>query len=410
MNIGELFIALAFDVDETKLKSFSDKIGALTKDLGILGVEAAATVFAIAKFAQSSVDRAVGMKMLTDATDENREAVQKWANAMSIANPSWSFDEARQSIQGIDKALADINAGGGNVRAFQMLGIKWQGQTGTSVLDQLRASFPSQEKRLMAAGWTKQNITNWLTSMGVDQRAMQSLFLNDNDFEKFANSYNMTQKQQDSLFHLAQTVKLLDQSWEQFKTNMTADYAPQIETALAQIPVILDGIKTITKEIVSGFNTLNDATNGWLSTSLIVFAAFRVAFLASVLTPLGATVAVIATILQMVGEWKEFNEKGGKDESFLKKLHDSTNRNRFLEKGNWMGDVNDVIYKIFFANADKSGRSKFGGAGAGLEMNQTNNITVHGSSDPKETADTLKGLIGYAALRQVQQHINTNAK
>ena len=93
MQVGELFIALGFDVDDAKLKSFNDGIKSSMTDLLKLTGIAAGAVYSVNQFIESSLHNSAALRQFTAETGESAEALKKWQVAAQLANPEIGIDK-----------------------------------------------------------------------------------------------------------------------------------------------------------------------------------------------------------------------------------------------------------------------------------------------------------------------------
>lgn len=204
MNIGEFWVKLGIDVDTPKVKDFADAIGNIptkvaTSILAIAGLE-----YSIQKLAQSAIETAIGFQMFESQTGLSSQELQKWQIVAEQANVS--TEAIASSVIGLQRALAEIHLGRGNVSAFNLLGISPRETNAFQVLLQLRERIK---------GLDSATATNLISQMGISPEMIQVLKLEDAQFEKFTNHVRgMTSQQQESFLktklvfvEMAQTIK-----------------------------------------------------------------------------------------------------------------------------------------------------------------------------------------------------------
>lgn len=173
MNIGEFVVKLGFSADTTKLKDF-------VKGIGDLPLEAAGALIALAgievemsKIAVDAMNAAVGFQMFTNQTGLSWQQLQKWQIVAEQAHVSG--DAVASSVEALERNLAAIRLGQGNIAPFQLLGIDAH-QNAFGVLEQLRNRIK---------GLNRATATNLITQMGLSPQMMNVLTLSDKEFEHF---------------------------------------------------------------------------------------------------------------------------------------------------------------------------------------------------------------------------------
>ena len=185
MNIGEFFVTLGVDAETTKLKDFVKGIGDLPIRAAAAIGELAGISFELTRIAQESMNAAVGFQLFTSQTGLSAQDLQRWQIVAEQANVSAS--SVAGSVTNLQRQLAEIRLGRGNIAPFQLLGIS-ANQDAFRVLDQLREKI----KGLDAA-----TATNIIAQMGLSPDMIQVLRLTDKEFSKFSQTIRgMTEKQE----------------------------------------------------------------------------------------------------------------------------------------------------------------------------------------------------------------------
>lgn len=115
-SIGELFVSLGFDVDDSKLKSFNDEIVTARDGLFKVAAGASAAFVAVTEFLSGPIGHATEFKQFTDQMGYSAEGMQEWARVASLTNRTVSFDQALQKYQQFASYVQKIptgQAGGG---------------------------------------------------------------------------------------------------------------------------------------------------------------------------------------------------------------------------------------------------------------------------------------------------------
>lgn len=369
-SIGEVFLSLGFDVDETTLKDFSDKIGDLQKSMLKLTGVAGGTLYGLMRFAAGTTESATALENLRDLTGENTENVLKWMTAANAANTSISFDGVRESIQSVNQALSDA-ALGANRNVYMLLGVDWQkdGQIkkGTEFLTDIRRNWESIVKRYQPFGGIPKLMAD-LTSLGISKGMQQALMLSDVEFESLSKNYLMAQQTIEENKRLGQTINDLQVQVRQIKDNLIGDYAPAITNALK-------GVVPFVNDLKIGFNELKTPILAIAGMGAILSATFSPLIMAA------TAIGFIIKGIQLIGEFHRKYE--GKGWERIKEVI-SDDWASFKAYNNRIQPW-DSRYQEYSKNIDEAMKSN-------KYVNQTNNtnFNIYGANDPMAIGDYVK--------------------
>lgn len=176
MNIGEFFVTLGVNAETTKVKDF-------VKTVSDLPLEAAGAIaalggisFELTKIAEESINAAVGFQMFSNQTGLSSQELQRWQIIAEQANVSG--ESVAQSVGALQRNLANIRMGRGDIAPFQLLGIS-ANQDAFKVLQDLRQRIQ---------GMDRATATNMVTRMGISADMMNVLTLPEQQFVKFSNT------------------------------------------------------------------------------------------------------------------------------------------------------------------------------------------------------------------------------
>lgn len=126
-SIGELFVKLGFDVDDTKLKSFDESIkelyGGIQKLAGYAGVGLGVAGFI--QLAKGASDTAITVENLTKVYGVSEKAIRSWAAAVHQNNPTKTFNEGIASFATLADYLGKASYTPQGVMALNRLGVNW---------------------------------------------------------------------------------------------------------------------------------------------------------------------------------------------------------------------------------------------------------------------------------------------
>ncbi|MCK5375420.1 MAG: hypothetical protein KAJ40_09050 [Alphaproteobacteria bacterium] len=376
MNIGEVFLKLGFDVDETTIKGFADKISNLQKDMLKLSGVAAGALFGLESFTRGSIDTATALENLRDATGENVEAVQRWMSAGHLANIALSYDAVRGSIEGVNSALQRAVAFGENRNIFGKMDIAPMGaggraKVGTDFLQEILENWGVISSRYKEFGGT-QGLLNDLQALGIDRGMLQVLSGGQTQFGIDASKYAVVASDIEKNKKLGQDIENLTIKIKSLKDAIVADWAEPIGKALDQVVPEFN-------KIALGFASINSTVK---STAGVIAAGLTLAF--SPLFAAATAVGLIGIGLQNLG----IMEQKGREWSFANIAEGTQNiledAGLFIQR--LPGEtVQEAQMRVMNQSVNQGSQSKV--------INQTNNITAYGSNDPKETAENIQEAI-----------------
>lgn len=237
MKLGELFIALGFDVDDQKLKSFNDSIKSGWMGMLKLSAIAAGSVYAINKFVAGGVEAATALRNFNTETGHSIEGLQKWQIAATLTNASISADQVTASFKAMAGAISDVTMGKGNAGAFAMLGISdVRGMDVSDVMEELRQNFDKN-----VAQWGYSQTINLMKDVGFDAGMLQALKLSNDEFNKLAENKMLSPEAQEKLVALGDSISKFKLEFKLFKDQLSADWSPALIAALEKsIPIFKD--------------------------------------------------------------------------------------------------------------------------------------------------------------------------
>jgi hypothetical protein len=219
LNIGELFVTLG--VKGQGLGTLKD----VAKTFANLPVDAAAAIAGMAgislelgKMAEEAMHTAVAFQMFSNQTGLSWQQLQRWQIVAEQANVS--AESVATSISTLERNLAEIRLGRGNIAPFQMLGISPQ-QNAFAVLEQLR-------KRIQ--GLNPATATNMITQMGLSPDMINVLKLTDQQFEAFANHvHGLNERQEQDFLKSKLAIVQLGQAFRYTMFGILSDFSEAIQ-------------------------------------------------------------------------------------------------------------------------------------------------------------------------------------
>lgn len=323
MKIGELFLALGFDVDDKKLDSFEGKIDKLKTNLAISAAKALAAVWAIDKFTAGSIKSSTALANFHNQTKLSVQSLQKWMAVAQMKNLSASADTVLASVKAIQDNLTQIKLGGGNVTPFQMLGIDVRGKDAFSVLEQIREKIKGLDRNVAV---------NLMQQLGIDPTMLETLQLTREEFDALGNQFIRSQEATDRIMRLGHSINRLKMNFSLWKDQLVSELAPSIEWMINLFYKFVLAIKNIKDAM--------EKSEGFRIAIYAISAAFGA--LALAMMPIQPAIWLIAGAV--AGLLWAFNDLAnfinGKDSFFGKFLDDVVVVNRivgeFIDKIKWL--------------------------------------------------------------------------
>lgn len=259
MKVGDLFIALGFQVDDKKLKDFNDNIKSGTQALGAMSATAAGAVYAVNRFTASSVDSSVKLNNLTVQTGTAADEVQRFYNVAGRKNTLVTLDETVDMFTKLSDTIAQAKLGEGPIGAAGMLGLDNIGSmTPLQVLMQLRKNYEANK-----AAWDKDNgrvVQQKMSELGVPTSMFQAITASQEEFNKLWDNPILNGDARDKLLQLAEATKEVNFQWELFKGNLSANFSPQIIEFLTNVNAVLKETADLTDKAQGKMGTIQKKT------------------------------------------------------------------------------------------------------------------------------------------------------
>jgi len=225
MKIGSLFVALGFDVDDKKLKSFTEGLGNAHKSMIGLTASAAAGVYALNRFFNDGVQKATALKNFTEQTGYAKKEVLSFFNIASRANTDFTMDDAIAAFTKLGDVIAGVQRGEFPEGAmWQNFGLSVN-DTPEKVIQKIREAIP----RLMKTTYSGENgrmlLSRDLQSMGLD-KAIQAFLLPDDQWNKWQDIAQPTNEQWKAMENLAASYRDFNHEYLMFKMQMGQEFAP----------------------------------------------------------------------------------------------------------------------------------------------------------------------------------------
>jgi tail lysozyme len=240
-SLGELFISLGFDVDDTKLKSFKSGLEDTKEAMAKVAEVAFAGIGALSLFVQQSADKAVGLNNMAIMFGANADAAQEFGNALHVLNTRISASQGMGifgKFSEVVKGLVPLGAQQGN--AISILG-GYQGENsflGTSaqaVIAHLAENYANAKARFGSAYSSK------LSQAGLDP-GVELLIKRLSENPEFLKSFqedNMTAEQIAALKGFSQSSARLEIALTKFDNDVSALAAGPLGKILDELTKVI---------------------------------------------------------------------------------------------------------------------------------------------------------------------------
>jgi hypothetical protein len=401
MTIVELFAKIGFKADHAQADRFLKQVKGLKTALIGSSLSAAGFVIAVRSITNEAMSAALEIKKLQDSTGASAESLQRW---QAVADQvSGSGQAVAASIRAIASNQEKIKLGGGNISAFQMLGIDPRSDP-FAVLEQLRTKTRGLSQAM------KRNI---MEQMGVSGDLISTLELTNEQFDSMARkAWIIPQSQIDSLNKARASLTEVGQAIKYMKSLIATQLSPKIleitKRSLEWVRANKEGlVKGISKvfDLISRFvvaifragsmiSSLITNTIGWKNALIGVVALLGIMNKSFLTSPLGLFIAGIVLLVAVLDDLYVYS-KGGKSlfgtmlEKFpeLKKVLDETFKifldikeviSNIVKIFDLMGKGQDEAAAKIAAKAGTAGKVALGAAGAGRTYLQGMNMLGEG--------------------------------
>lgn len=317
MTIVELFAHIGFKADNAQADRFLKQVNGLKTALIGSSLSAAGFVLAVRKITSDSMMAALEIKKLQDSTGASAESLQRW---QAVADQvSGSGQAVAASIRAIASNQEKIKLGGGNISAFQMLGIDPRSDP-FAVLEQLRTKTQGLSQAM------KRNI---MEQMGVSGDLISTLELTNEQFSAMAKqAWIIPQSQIDGLNKARSSLVEVGQAIKYMKALIATQLAPKIleitKRSLEWVRANKEGlVKSISRifDLISRFivaifragsmiNSLVTNTIGWKAALLGIVGVLAIMNAAFLTSPLGLFIAGIVLLVAVLDDLYVYS-KGG---------------------------------------------------------------------------------------------------
>ena len=236
-------MALGVQTDEDKLESFEDALSNVEKGfrrLKTTGVIAGAT-YLLDRFVNSTVDAAVAVQNLSNQTGLFAQNLNRWQMAGQLSDITLSAEQVATQIAGLERNIASIRLGQGDITPFQLLGIDINNKNAFEVLEQVRRAIQ---------GIDDATATNLLEQLGLSANFINLLRLSRKEFDALGEGQFLTEEQLKRVIDMGTALTKLGIVMRQLGDKVVAFFAPAVNKIATAFTNIITGITSATSAII----------------------------------------------------------------------------------------------------------------------------------------------------------------
>ena len=242
MQIGSLFMALGFDVDDKKLESFSSKVGGLRSNLTAVAGIAAAGVSALSAMAFAGANTAMGLTNFESQTNSSMEAVQRLANVATQLNTELSLDDAKAAFVSLFDTITNAEWGEGATGILALLGITDVAQkTPTDMINEFRRVWRETQSGISQA--KKQKL---FEEAGLPRSFIDVIKASQDEFDKLYSRDIISREEIEKLRELSGVMESLKHETKLLSTELGAMFSSVLKPSLE---FMSDGFKKIRRNL-----------------------------------------------------------------------------------------------------------------------------------------------------------------
>jgi len=239
MQIGSLFMALGFDVDDKKLDEFNGKVGSLRSGLTATAGIAAAGVAALSAMAFAGANTAMGLTNFESQTNSSMEAVQRLASVATQLNTELSLDDAKAAFVSLFDTITNAEWGEGATGILALLGITDVAQkTPTDMINEFRRVWRETQSGISQA--KKQKL---FEEAGLPRSFIDVIKASQDEFDKLYSRDIISREEIEKLRELSGVMENLQKETKLLYTELGAMFSGVLMPVLSGIAWLLKGTR-----------------------------------------------------------------------------------------------------------------------------------------------------------------------
>lgn len=260
MKIGELFLQIGIKADTATLNRVNESFRSMRRAVTEIQVAFAAAVYGLDRFVSGTVDGVTALQSLNAQTGLSIDLIQKWQQAGQKSNLALTAESIASSIGNLQKNLAAIKLGQGDVSPFQLLGIDINNRDAFGVLEQIRKNI---------GGLPNDIASNLISQLGLDPNFISILRLSNEEFEKLGRNSMLGKGGRAAVMATGLAIRNLKLNLQQLKDQAVAKLAPVLNDMIQKFFVWMNKnsgkIVTTIVSIVNAIRSFSSALGNALS-------------------------------------------------------------------------------------------------------------------------------------------------
>lgn len=233
MKAGELFIELGVDADTPEAKEFQSALNSISMESLALVAGLTAVSFKLKEMLEESMNAAVGFKLFRNQSGLSTEELQKWQIVAERANVS--TEAVTSSILALQRNIAEIRLGRGNLMPFQLLGI--------DITDNPFLILTQIQEKLR--GLDRAQAMNIMEMFGISPEMINIMTLTNAQFKELAKTQGLLfdEERQENAFRLKRGIVDLRLEYKALSRVLSTEIGPMLRADLNTLTQLIKAVK-----------------------------------------------------------------------------------------------------------------------------------------------------------------------
>lgn len=236
MKVGELYVELGVDADTPAAKEFQSALNSVSMESIALVAGLTAVSFKLRDMLEESMNAAVGFKLFRNQSGLSSMELQRWQIMAERANIS--TEAVTSSILALQRNIANIRLGRGNLMPFQLLGI--------DITDDPFLILTQIQEKLR--GLDRAQALNIMEMFGISPEMINIMTLTNAQFKELANAQGLifAEKHQENALKLKRNVVDLRLEFKALGRELINNVSPMLREDLELITQLSRAVKWLT--------------------------------------------------------------------------------------------------------------------------------------------------------------------
>jgi hypothetical protein len=242
VNIGELFISLGVKSESPKIREFEGAMTSAMMKATAFIASLTGVSLQLGHMIDQSINTAVALQRFESMTGLSGQELQRWQIIAQQANVS--TEDVSSSIIALQRNIAEIKLGRGNIAPFQLLGIDIQ-QSPFKILEQLQSRIK---------GLNRAQAVNLISQLGLSPDMIRLLMLTKDQMDKMATARPiLSPEQEKNILKIKLAITQFQLAVKYTAESIISQYGPMIVKGIKVIADVFDRVVYLMKAGVEGF-------------------------------------------------------------------------------------------------------------------------------------------------------------